>query len=72
MSNRKLPQFKDEAEEARWWYEHRDDVATEIVKTSRKGRTGPGSVSRLRAKLRAQATSQTEKGTLASTGNRSK
>ena len=72
MSDRKLPQFKDETEEARWWYEHRDEVATEIVNASRQGRTGPGSVARLRAKLRAQATSQPEKGTLASTGNRSK
>ena len=30
--DRKLPYFKDEAEEARWWYDHREEVGAEIIK----------------------------------------
>jgi hypothetical protein len=67
MGDRKLPQFKDEAEEARWWYEHRDEVASEILEAMRTGQTGPGSVARLQAKLREQEASRTEKQTLTST-----
>jgi hypothetical protein len=60
MTIRRLPQFKDEAEEARWWYEHRDEVAEDMVKAIREGRTGPGSVARLRAKLHAQEALQSD------------
>jgi len=54
MEKRKLPQFKDEAEEARWWYDHRDELANDMINAMREGRTGPGSVARLRAKLAAK------------------
>jgi len=72
MNDRKLPKFKDEAEEARWWYEHRDEVADDMIKAMREGRTGPGSVARLRAKLQAEEAVRAEKGTLTSAGNASK
>ena len=59
--DRKLPHFKDEAEEARWWYEHREEVGAEIIKSAREGTTGPGVVARLREKLRTQENRQSEK-----------
>jgi formiminotetrahydrofolate cyclodeaminase len=67
MESRKLPKFKDEAEEARCWYDHRD----EIVKAMREGRTGPSSVARLRAKLQAEEAARSERGALTSAGNAS-
>ena len=54
MEKRKLPQFKDEAEEARWWYDHRDELADDMINAIRECRTGPGSVARLRDKLAAK------------------
>ena len=64
--DRKLPHFKDEAEEARWWYDHREEVGAEIIKSAREGTTGPGVVARLREKLRKQETRQSEKNSVPS------
>jgi len=69
MEKRKLPHFKDEAEEAQWWYDHRDEVADDMIKAMREGRTGPGVVARLREKLRAQETMQSEKNSVTSTSS---
>jgi hypothetical protein len=66
---RKLPYFKDEAEEARWWYDHREEVGAEIIKAAREGTTGPGAVARLREKLRAQEAVQAEQNSLTSSGS---
>ena len=72
MESCKLPRFANEAEEARWWYEHRDALADDMIKAMREGRTGPGSVARLRAKLQAEEAAGAEKGALTSAGNVSK
>ena len=61
MEKRRLPHFKDEAEEAKWWYDHRDEVAGDMIKAMREGRTGPGVVAKLRERLRAQQVIQSEK-----------
>jgi len=66
---RKLPCFKDEAEEARWWYDHREEVGAEIIKSAREGTTGPGVVARLKERLRAQESAQAEQHTLTSSGS---
>ena len=52
MADQVLPQFENEAEEARWWFEHREEIGKEIVAASRQGRLGEGSVARRERKLR--------------------
>jgi hypothetical protein len=42
-----VPKFASEADEARWWFEHREDVADEFELAEREGRLGRGTVSRL-------------------------
>ena len=69
MEERRLPHFENEAEEAKWWYDHRDEVADDMIKAMREGRTGPGVVARLREKLRAQETMQSEKNSVTSTSS---
>jgi hypothetical protein len=54
MEKRKLPKFENEAEEARWWYENREELAKDFTNAGREGRLGPGSAARLRAKLAAK------------------
>jgi hypothetical protein len=51
MEARKLPQFKTEAEEARWWFEHREEVGMDLLLASRQGRAGEGSLARHTRKL---------------------
>lgn len=46
MADRVIPRFENEAEEARWWFEHRDDIGRDLVSASQQGRTGEGSVAR--------------------------
>ena len=41
-----LPDFKDEAEEARWWFEHQDQIAAEFERAAKEGRLGPGPLAR--------------------------
>jgi hypothetical protein len=43
MSLGKLPHFASEAEEADWVYEHRDDIADDLVAAMRDGRLGENS-----------------------------
>jgi hypothetical protein len=40
------PRFRSEAEEARWWHEHRQELADEFEKAAASGRLGHGSVAR--------------------------
>ncbi len=54
MEKRIIPKFESEAQEARWWYENREELAQDFVNAVREGRTGPGSMARLREKQRAQ------------------
>lgn len=42
-----VPKFASEADEARWLFEHREDVADEFELAEREGRLGRGTVSRL-------------------------
>jgi hypothetical protein len=41
-----IPQFANEAEEARWWFEHQDAVADEFELAAQEGRLGHGTVAR--------------------------
>ena len=60
MIEPRLPKFANEAEEARWWYDNREQVGDDLVKTIREGRTGPGALARLRARQREAEASTTE------------
>jgi hypothetical protein len=54
MEKRIIPKFATEAEEARWWYENREELAQDFVNAVREGRAGPGSMARLRERQRAR------------------
>jgi len=41
-----LPDFKDEAEEARWWFENQDMLNEQFIKAAAEGRLGRGMVAR--------------------------
>lgn len=41
-----VPKFASEAEEARWWFEHQDDVADEFELAEQEGRLGHGTAAR--------------------------
>jgi ABC-type taurine transport system substrate-binding protein len=58
VSKIKLPRFANEAEEADWWYEHREEIGDELVAAIRSGQNGIGSLGR--AKLRAAAEAEAE------------
>lgn len=38
MSKPKLPKFASEAEEARWWYENRHELAQTFIEAARQGK----------------------------------
>jgi predicted DNA binding CopG/RHH family protein len=42
----KIPDFKDEDEEARWWFDNRDLLDQQFVKAAAEGRLGRGTVAR--------------------------
>ena len=42
----KVPKFESEAEEARWWADHQDEIAGALERAAREGRLGRGSVAR--------------------------
>ena len=47
----KLPKFASETEEARWWFDHRNDEVTKAFKdAAAKGELGTGSVASLARK----------------------
>jgi hypothetical protein len=41
-----LPKFASEAEEAQWWYDHREERAEAFVKASLEGRVTQGAMMR--------------------------
>lgn len=47
MSDLKIPKFATEAEEAKWWYDNREQVSDEFQKAAKEGRLGRGGVRRL-------------------------
>ena len=47
MEKRVLPDFKSEAEEAKWWFENEDLIAAEFEKAAKEGRLGRGGIRRL-------------------------
>lgn len=46
-SKRILPAFRSEAEEAEWWYEHREELAEDFTEAVRTGQLGEGTRGRL-------------------------
>jgi transcription elongation GreA/GreB family factor len=60
MEPRKIPKFATEAEEARWWYDHRDEIAQDIIDASRAGRLGEGSRSRALRRTQETASASAE------------
>jgi|SRR5580658_2120033 predicted DNA binding CopG/RHH family protein len=51
----KLPKFANEAEEAQWWFDHRDEVAKAFEDAAAEGKLGAGSVARLARKENTSA-----------------
>jgi pyocin large subunit-like protein len=58
MEKRRIPVFQSEAEEAQWWYDHREEIGADLVAAMREGRNGIGTLGR--AKLRAEAQAKAE------------
>lgn len=55
MKPRIIPVFATEAEEAKWWYDNREELAQDFVEARKAGRLGEGSRARW---LRRQAEKQ--------------
>jgi predicted DNA binding CopG/RHH family protein len=47
MEKRILPDFKSEAEEAKWWFEHQDELDEDFKQAAKEGRLGRGTAARL-------------------------
>ncbi len=47
MEKRIIPAFATEAEEADWWYEHREEITQDLIEAVRAGRNGIGTRGRL-------------------------
>jgi predicted DNA binding CopG/RHH family protein len=47
MEKRILPDFKSEAEEAQWWFDHQDELDKDFAKAAAEGRLGRGTAARL-------------------------
>jgi hypothetical protein len=61
MEKRRIPVFETEAEEAKWWYDHREELADDFVAAIREGRTGSGVVRRFQMREEAAAQAAKEK-----------
>ncbi len=46
LEKRILPKFESEADEAKWWFEHQDELDQEFVRAAEEGRLGRGTVAR--------------------------
>ncbi len=57
MEPRRIPVFATEAEEAKWWYDNREELAKDFVEARKAGRLGEGSKARWQ---RRQAERQAE------------
>jgi hypothetical protein len=49
MSDFKLPKWANEAEEAKWWFDNQELIASEFEKAAKEGRLKRGGVRRLLA-----------------------
>ncbi|MBB5062035.1 hypothetical protein [Granulicella mallensis] len=47
MEKRILPEFKSEAEEAKWWFENQDELDKDFAKAAAEGRLGRGTAARV-------------------------
>ena len=56
METRIIPVFATEADEAQWWYDHRDEIAADMVAAVREGRNGIGTLGRARQRQEAAET----------------
>ena len=56
MTQRNIPQFNSEEEEANWWYDHRDETAEWMAEAFEKGETTTlaAALERRRLKLSAR------------------
>ena len=46
LEKRVLPKFESEAEEAKWWFEHQEELDQDFVKAAEERRLGRGTVAR--------------------------
>ncbi len=47
MEKRILPDFKSEAEEAKWWFDNQDELLKDFEQAAKEGRLGRGTAARL-------------------------
>jgi hypothetical protein len=47
MEKRILPDFKSEAEEAKWWFDHQDELLEDFEQAVAEGKLGRGTAARL-------------------------
>ena len=47
MEKRILPDFKSEAEEAKWWFDNQDELDKDFKQAAAEGRLGRGTAARL-------------------------
>jgi predicted DNA binding CopG/RHH family protein len=47
MEKRILPDFQSEAEEAKWWFDHQDELDKDFAQAAAEGRLGRGTAARL-------------------------
>jgi predicted DNA binding CopG/RHH family protein len=47
MEKRILPDFKSEAEEAKWWFDHQDELLKDFEQAAKEGRLGHGTAARI-------------------------
>jgi predicted DNA binding CopG/RHH family protein len=47
MEKRILPDCKSEAEEAKWWFDHQDELDKDFAQAAAEGRLGCGTAARL-------------------------
>jgi predicted DNA binding CopG/RHH family protein len=47
MEKRVLPDFKSEAEEAKWWFDNQDELDKDFAQAAAEGRLGRGTAARI-------------------------
>jgi len=47
MEKRILPDFKSEAEEAKWWFDNQDELDKDFASAAAEGRLGRGTAARI-------------------------
>jgi hypothetical protein len=54
----KTPKFETEAEEAQWWFDHRDEISDEFIRRAAEGTLGEGTLGRALQRQKARAESE--------------